>query len=184
MPQLVNVLPDGGSPLNLLDNLGEFSQAGHQCYLGLQLRNHKGLPVTLFRSRNPQEACQPPAPPLPDPTSRPLRGSFSFQDGACPPGRIGIVRCYSYLYLLRAFLPISLFTLRSSLFSSAALDASPQLHLKIRTTERACQGDASRFPMLEAGAHGPRAWISAAGARGDRVKGWQGTGLASCPAAG
>ena len=31
MPRLVNVLPDGGSPLNLLDNLGEFSQAGHQC---------------------------------------------------------------------------------------------------------------------------------------------------------
>lgn len=40
---------DGGSPLNLLDdNLGEFSQAGHQCCLGLQLRNHKGLPATLF----------------------------------------------------------------------------------------------------------------------------------------
>lgn len=77
-----------------------------------------------------------------------------------------MARGYSCLYLLRAFLPASLFTLRSSLFSSAALDVSLQLRLKIGATDRVRQEDGSRFPTLETGAHSLRAQIKAAGARG------------------
>lgn len=77
-----------------------------------------------------------------------------------------MARCCSYLYLFRAFLPASLFTLRSSLFSSAALDVSPQLRLKVGATDRVSQEDVSRFPTLETGAHSLSAQIKAAGARG------------------